>query len=469
MQGTDIMRAELVYSLDLEDILVLFKRARTERNIGKQSYEFYNACLDRINNLVTERNSKVKKDQIIQILNEMSYYRPKEDEIYEKQRKHQGLMTKSEMQDDIISVRHKEIISEKADSFRTVPGDMAKFVFQNLSKGLFKDMFTQYDEEQESKFKVSLYDVLSNYIELYQNLEVRVNDMLNQDNITLTPKEGLDVLVSYSIAQEGTNTLFVKLIELLLKRQEPYDIVEIELVLNYFPHVIWRNEQQLMILRDRFYYPMTLKINEIINDLDSRQFLSVFQGLSLCGDQVFKLELFNKYLNSYVQRIQAATNKLNVEQCFTFLELYIQYMRANPSLLEIIDSHQLIQVSNQLVFNNELPKLTIHQISGLFWIFSNIGGSASFNQVTVDIAEERLSKLMREELLLQKNLEKDVEANVREGLQTMSVHDLEVIDYLYNNDINLKEVSKRSKEIQKLIKQAKHWDKPEKERKWFHI
>jgi hypothetical protein len=46
------------------------------------------------------------------------------------------------MQDDIISVRHKEIISEKADTFRTVPGDMANFVYKNLSKGLFKDFFT---------------------------------------------------------------------------------------------------------------------------------------------------------------------------------------------------------------------------------------------------------------------------------------------------------------------------------------
>jgi len=42
----------------------------------------------------------------------------------------------------VISVRHKEIISEKGDKFRTVPGDMAKFVYQNLSKGLFKDFFT---------------------------------------------------------------------------------------------------------------------------------------------------------------------------------------------------------------------------------------------------------------------------------------------------------------------------------------
>ncbi len=76
---------------------------------------------------------------------------------------------------------------------------------------------------------------------------------------------------------------------------------------------------------------------------------------------------------------------------------------------------------------------------------------------------------MRQELLIQKNLEKDLEADVPEGLQTMNVNDLEVIEHFYNTDGSLKETSKRQKEIMKLIKQAKHWDKPENERKWFHI
>lgn len=37
-------------------------------------------------------------------------------------------------------------------------------------------------------------------------------------------------------------------------------MTEVELVLNYFPHVIWRNEMDLSRLRDRFYYPILKKI-----------------------------------------------------------------------------------------------------------------------------------------------------------------------------------------------------------------
>jgi hypothetical protein len=89
-------------------------------------------------------------------------------------------------------------------------------------------------------------------------------------------------------------------------------------------------------------------------------------------------------------------------------------------------------------------------------------------------AEERLVRLLRHELLSQQHLDKGAaatgqEPDLPEGLQTMSVADLEVIEHFYKNDESLKEVSKRTKEIHKLIQQAKHWDKPEKERKWFHI
>ena len=55
----------------------------------------------------------------------------------------------------------------------------------------------------------------------------------------------------------------------------------------------------------------------------------------------------------------------------------------------------------------------------------------------VDPLEERISKLLRHELTIQKSLEKETEANVSEGLQTMSIHDLEVVEHYYNVDPNL--------------------------------
>ena len=54
----------------------------------RQSNDFYNACLDRINSLIIERNSKVTKNDLVAILREMSYFRPKEEEEKDRMRRH---------------------------------------------------------------------------------------------------------------------------------------------------------------------------------------------------------------------------------------------------------------------------------------------------------------------------------------------------------------------------------------------
>ena len=140
-QSPDLIRPELIYTMDIDGVIGSMKRARSG-SMPKQSYNFYNACLDRIDQLITERNSRANKNDLVNILRELSYFRPKEDDQKEKMRKEQGNYSKQEAQDDILSVRHKRLIEEKSNKFRTVPGDMANFVFQNLSKGFFKDMFT---------------------------------------------------------------------------------------------------------------------------------------------------------------------------------------------------------------------------------------------------------------------------------------------------------------------------------------
>jgi hypothetical protein len=85
---------------------------------------------------------------------------------------------------------------------------------------------------------------------VYNNLEIRVVDMLQQK--MFTPTEALDIMVSYSISQEGSNNMYIKLIQLMLTRHD-YNIVEIEQILNYFPHQVWSTEEDMRPLRDSFY------------------------------------------------------------------------------------------------------------------------------------------------------------------------------------------------------------------------
>ena len=84
--------------------------------------------------------------------------------------------------------------------------------------------------------------MLQIYIQLYQNLQIRILDLLNAGK--LDSQQALDVLVSYAIAEEGTNTLYLGLIDLIARRnflEQPYTLSEIEMILNFFPHDVWQN------------------------------------------------------------------------------------------------------------------------------------------------------------------------------------------------------------------------------------
>ena len=63
--------------------------------------------------------------------------------------------------------------------------------------------------------------------------------------------EALDIMVSYSIAEEGSNNMYIKLIQIMLSKRDlhGYNMVEIEMLLNYFPHSIWSDYDDLKKLR----------------------------------------------------------------------------------------------------------------------------------------------------------------------------------------------------------------------------
>jgi len=177
-----------------------------------------------------------------------------------------------------------------------VPYHFGRFIYVNLSKGLFKDFFSQFEgDTEQSKLGVTLFEVLSMYIQLYNNLELRINDSINAKR--LTPKQAIDVLASYSIAQEGTNTLYLGLTEVVmsqLEKDENQDEIlslhEIEMLLNYFPHSIWQQTDvdEVQKGKEKFYFPLVYKIDQSWEMMSNDSFLAIVQGLVLAGNSIMK-------------------------------------------------------------------------------------------------------------------------------------------------------------------------------------
>ena len=112
----DYARSDVVYSYGLDELLEVLKKSAVERG-AKASQEFYFACLDRLDIIITERDSVVGKNEVVRILRDLAYFRPRDYYREEQARKKAGNFTQSEMQDDIISVRHKELIKKNSEKF----------------------------------------------------------------------------------------------------------------------------------------------------------------------------------------------------------------------------------------------------------------------------------------------------------------------------------------------------------------
>jgi hypothetical protein len=159
----DYVKSDVIYSYDLDQVLEILKKTALQRG-ADASNEFYFSCLDRLDIIITERGSPVGKDEVVRILRELAYFRPRDYFSAEIQRKQKGLFTKSELQDDLLSVRHKQLIKKNSEKYQTLPGHVFSFLYENINKGMFKDLFTQYDEEQQSKLGKNIYEVMSIYI-----------------------------------------------------------------------------------------------------------------------------------------------------------------------------------------------------------------------------------------------------------------------------------------------------------------
>jgi len=56
----------------------MFKsQLRMDRGVIEGNHEFYHACLDRTDILLTEKHSQVMKKQVLEILNALTYFKPK--------------------------------------------------------------------------------------------------------------------------------------------------------------------------------------------------------------------------------------------------------------------------------------------------------------------------------------------------------------------------------------------------------
>lgn len=119
---------------------------------------------------------------------------------------------------------------------------------------------------------------------------MRVNDLINKGS--LSPKHAIEALASFSVAEEGTNVLFTGLVQLIARSPDATQINlnDTELLLNFFPHDIWKNQfgPEMMENKEKFYFPLVYKIDQSWEMMSNDSFLAIVQGLVLAGNSIMK-------------------------------------------------------------------------------------------------------------------------------------------------------------------------------------
>ena len=244
----------------------------------------------------------------------------------------------------------------------------------------------------------------------------------------LLPKQALDILCSYAIAEEGTNTLYVGLVELLAQRDpvaEPYTIVELEMTLNYFPHAVWQDvaehshaqsqseNQSIRSMRDRFYKPLIEQAILYLDVLSNEQFVSVFQGLCLCGPSAFHQEAFNSVLNSFVERLDESSDSgqlsfAQVLQTFEMVHNYSYSMRMEASTHDeqlrsdsLLDLAALVKMANERFLAKWVSQseIGVYDLSCLYWIYATMENKV-WDEEIVAAMESHLIQAINKEIVL---------------------------------------------------------------------
>ena len=69
---------------------------------------------------------------MLELIRKLAYFRPKQLDRKSKFDKAYGVISRKENEDNLISLRHQELVQEKEDKFQILPVHVAKFVYKNF-------------------------------------------------------------------------------------------------------------------------------------------------------------------------------------------------------------------------------------------------------------------------------------------------------------------------------------------------
>ena len=185
-------------SLPLDNCLVRVKSAVENK---EESLELYFSLIERIKSIWVDEPESVSKTDVLNILRTLSLYRPKEQERLLRDSRNQGYSSRNETP---MSNKHKNALNNNGVSENPFT-HVAQHFQENLNINNIKGMFKDYVQSMDDENAKTIYEVIEQYKILFLNLELYIQQYYERNDIN--HKEALEIIIAFSIAQEGTVSL----------------------------------------------------------------------------------------------------------------------------------------------------------------------------------------------------------------------------------------------------------------------
>lgn len=362
----------MIENATLSEIMSIMKGLVKSKN---ENSDVWYRVINKFNDYLC--NHQVSKRDAIDFLDVLDFFLPK---ILEKRvlpKDHNQIGSKIS-----FNKRHEEeylkTIAPK-DLFTQFALHIKKHLKASIIVPLLKETVKYQNVEDVDE---DLDDLIGLYEITFKNLELKVIDDIRNGRAEYSHQDCVDLIKSFSRAQEGTNMLYEVLMRKIAKHAHELSINEIEIIMNYLPHDLYNNEESKDIENtenvvekgktfeiSEFYKIALDTIGKNIHSADDVLFISLWQGVLKM--KFVELDLINTFLTNFDNRINI--KEKNKQFYFDFLQIltYFVKIEENQKYLNSLDFELIYKSIYETFIKKNLHSFNLKEIDTCFWIFHN--------------------------------------------------------------------------------------------------
>jgi hypothetical protein len=348
--------------------LIIFMKQQIQKG-EKDSFDTWYKCLQKFNEFLCDH--QVSKSDIIEFISILDHIQPK-------------VMERKTIPDDITRVNSRSAISQKHEEeylrIRAPDDPFVKFTLflkKHLGANLHKYLNTTPDKgEYRDGLPEGLEDLIGIYDVTFSNIEKKIIDDISNGRVLYSHSDCCEIIKSFSRNTQGTNMFYEILMRKISKHAKELSLLEILVLLNYLPHVLFNNEEMDIKVKEviekgrtadisAFYKTVLFSVTRDIDKVDDKFFMGLWQGVLRI--KFLEIDTINAFLTSFEKRIVSESKEKAF--FFEFLQILAYYVKIeeNQHIARQIDFELIYKIIYEPFLVKNYENFSLTEITTVFW------------------------------------------------------------------------------------------------------